>query len=166
MTAEATLRSRVAAAVAAPFGGIEVESDGEWITGLRFVAQPRPIEPVHELAERAARQLATYLADPRVEFDLPLKIRGTEFQRQVWGAIASIPCGSTRSYGAIAIELDAPARAVGQACGDNRLPVVIPCHRVIGATGIGGFAHSRDGFELAVKRWLLEHEDALRGSLL
>ena len=61
---------------------------------------------------------------------------------------------------------DVPARAVGQACGDNRLPLVIPCHRVIGASGLGGFAHRSGGFELTVKRWLLEHEGALRGPLL
>ncbi len=63
-------------------------------------------------------------------------------------------------------ELQIPARAIGQACGDNRLPVVIPCHRVIGADSLGGFAHSKGGFELTVKRWLLEHENALRGPLL
>jgi len=162
----AALQSRVAAAVAAPFGAIEVESDGESITGLRFVPRVRAIDPAHELAARAATQLAAYLADPRSGFDLPLTVRGTVFQRQVWQAIAEIPCGSTRSYGAIASELQIPARAVGQACGDNRLPVVIPCHRVIGADSLGGFAHSKGGFELTVKRWLLEHENALRGPLL
>lgn len=159
-------RTAIAATVAAPFGGIEVESDGEWITGLRFVQRPQRVEPAHELAERAALQLESYLTDPQTVFDLPLKIRGTAFQRQVWRAIAAIGCGTTRSYGDIAAELDSPARAVGQACGDNRLPVVIPCHRVIGTSGIGGFAHSRSGFELSVKRWLLEHENALRGPLL
>jgi len=166
MSADAALQSRVAAAVAAPFGGIEIESDGESITGLRFVPQVRAIEPAHELAARAAMQLAAYLADPHAIFDLPLKVRGTQFQRQVWQAIAEIPCGATRSYGEIASELQIPARAIGQACGDNRLPVVIPCHRVIGADSLGGFAHSKGGFELTVKRWLLEHENALRGPLL
>lgn len=124
------------------------------------------IEPAGALGARAVSQLQTYLENPQVVFDLPLRIAGTEFQRQVWEAIAAIRCGTTRRYGEIATELDAPAQAIGQACGDNRLPVVIPCHRVIGAGGIGGFAHSRNGFELSVKRWLLEHENALRGSLL
>jgi len=166
VTVAVAARTAVAAAVTAPFGGIEIESDGVWITALRFVKQPRIVEPADALAVRAASQVRSYLANPRTVFDLPLKIGGTEFQRQVWDAIAAIRCGTTRSYGEIASELDAPARAVGQACGDNRLPVVIPCHRVIGASGIGGFAHSRNGFELSVKRWLLEHENALRGSLL
>lgn len=166
MTVATAGRTAVAAAVAAPFGGIEIESDGEWITALRFVRQPRIIEPTDALASRAVSQLQSYLANPQTVFDLPLKIGGTEFQRHVWSAIAAIRCGTTRRYGDIAAELDAPARSVGQACGDNRLPVVIPCHRVIGASGIGGFAHSRNGFELSVKRWLLEHENALRGPLL
>lgn len=166
MSADAALQSRVAAAVAAPFGGIEIESDGESITGLRFVQRVRAIAPAHELAARAAMRLAAYLADPHAIFDLPLKVCGTEFQRQVWQAIAEIPCGATRSYGEIASELQIPARAIGQACGDNRLPVVIPCHRVVGADSLGGFAHSKGGFELTVKRWLLEHENALRGPLL
>ena len=148
MQAGAALQIRVAAAVAAPFGGIEIESDGESITGLRFIRRARAIEPAHELAARAAVQLAAYLTDPQLRFDLPLKVRGTEFQRQVWQAIGAIPCGATRSYGDIAAELQAQARAVGQACGDNRLPVVIPCHRVVGADGIGGFAHSTGGFGL------------------
>ena len=166
MQAGTALQVRVAAAVTAPFGGIEVESDGESITGLRFVRRARAMEPAHELAARAAVQLMAYLTDPQLRFDLPLKVRGTEFQRQVWQSIAAIPCGTTRSYGDIAAELQTPARAVGQACGDNRLPVVIPCHRVIGADSLGGFAHAKDGFELTFKRWLLEHENALRGSLL
>jgi methylated-DNA-[protein]-cysteine S-methyltransferase len=166
MPVGAALQVRIAAAVAAPFGGIEIESDGESITGLRFVRRARVMEPAHELAARAAVQLTAYLTDPQLLFDLPLKVRGTEFQRHVWQSIAAIPCGATRSYGDIAAELQAPARAVGQACGDNRLPVVIPCHRVIGGDSIGGFAHAKDGFELTVKRWLLEHENALRGSLL
>jgi methylated-DNA-[protein]-cysteine S-methyltransferase len=166
VTIATTVRTAVAAAVTTPFGGIEIESDGEWITALRFVRRPRIVEPADALAARAVSQLQSYLANPQTVFDLPLKIGGTEFQRQVWSAIAAIRCGTTRRYGDIAAELDAPARAVGQACGDNSLPVVIPCHRVIGASGIGGFAHSRDDFELSVKRWLLEHENALRGPLL
>jgi methylated-DNA-[protein]-cysteine S-methyltransferase len=72
--------------------------------------------------------------------------------------MCAIPRGRTRTYGDIARELGTDARNVGQACGDNRLPIVIPCHRVVAADGIGGFSHTSEGFLIEVKRWLLLHE--------
>lgn len=114
--------------------------------------------PANALAERAARQLEAYRENPDTVFDLPLLIEGTEFQRQLWRALCEIPRGKTLTYGELARRLGAEARAIGQACGDNRLPIVIPCHRVIAANGIGGFAHSTSGYLLEAKRWLLGHE--------
>jgi methylated-DNA-[protein]-cysteine S-methyltransferase len=98
--------------------------------------------------------------DPQFRFDLPLASHGTLFQRRVWGKIAAIRAGRTRSYGELARELRSAPRAVGQACGANPLPLVVPCHRVLAAAGIGGFAHCEGGFHLSVKRWLLAHEGA------
>ena len=112
----------------------------------------------NELAARAARQLEAYKRDPNTRFDLPVVIEGTELQKAVWKAMCAIPRGKTRTYGDIAREVGADARAVGQACGDNRLPIVIPCHRVVAADGIGCFSHARSGFPLEAKRWLLAHE--------
>jgi methylated-DNA-[protein]-cysteine S-methyltransferase len=114
--------------------------------------------PRNALAERAARQLERYRDDPDTVFDLPLAIEGTPFQRSVWEAMRAIPRGRTRTYGELAAELGGEARAVGQACGDNRLPIVIPCHRVVAADGIGGFGHATGGYLLEAKRWLLMHE--------
>jgi methylated-DNA-[protein]-cysteine S-methyltransferase len=110
--------------------------------------------------DAAAAQLDAYFAGERIDFDLPLDLDGTDFQRQCWLALASIPYGQTVSYGEQARRLglgpDA-ARAVGAANGQNPLPLVLPCHRVIGAdgslTGFGGGLH--------LKRFLLEHEGAL-----
>ncbi len=116
------------------------------------------IAPRNPLAERAARQLERYRADADATFDLPLLIEGSPLQRAVWEAMCSIPRGQTRTYGDLAQQLGAEARAVGQACGDNRLPIVIPCHRVVAANGIGGFAHATEGFLIETKRWLLRHE--------
>jgi methylated-DNA-[protein]-cysteine S-methyltransferase len=110
------------------------------------------------LAERAARQLERYRENPDASFDLPLLIEGSPLQRSVWEAMCAIPRGRTRTYGELAHELGADARAIGQACGDNRLPIVIPCHRVVAADGIGGFGHSTGGYLLEAKRWLLMHE--------
>ena len=116
------------------------------------------IAPRNPLAERAARQLERYRADSGATFDLPLLIEGSPFQRAAWEAMCSIPHGQTRTYGELAQQLGAEARAIGQACGDHRLPIVIPCHRVVAANGIGGFAHATEGFLIEAKRWLLRHE--------
>ena len=118
------------------------------------------VKPRNPLAERAARQLERYREDPAARFDLPLAIEGTAFQRRLWEALCEIPCGKTLTYGELAQRLGAEARAIGQACGDNRLPIVIPCHRVVAADGIGGFAHSTHGYLIEAKQWLLAHEAA------
>ena len=129
------------------------------VTGIRYLPlDADSVAPANELAQRAVRQLERYRDDPDVKFDLPLLIEGTEFQRRLWAALCEIPRGRTLTYGELARKLGGEARAVGQACGDNRLPIVIPCHRVVAADGIGGFGHSTNGFLLEAKRWLLMHE--------
>jgi methylated-DNA-[protein]-cysteine S-methyltransferase len=132
---------------------------GDFISEVAFL--PRTVAelaPSSRVAERACRQLAKYLKDPGFRFDLPLLRKGSDFQRRVWRGIAAIPAGQTRTYGALAAELHSAARAVGQACGANPYPHVIPCHRVVAAGGLGGFAHRNAGFLIEVKRWLLLHE--------
>jgi methylated-DNA-[protein]-cysteine S-methyltransferase len=107
----------------------------------------------------AVEQLCAYFAGDLHEFELPVDPGGTEFQRQVWKALRAIPYGTTVSYGELAQRLEKPTatRAVGAANGANPIPIVIPCHRVIGANGsLTGF-----GGGLDAKRWLLEHEHAL-----
>jgi len=116
------------------------------------------VPPKTPLAGRAAKQLQDYRQNPDTTFDLPLLIEGSPLERAVWNAMCAIPRGRTRTYGELARELGADARAIGQACGENRLPIVIPCHRVVAADGIGGFAHSTGGYLLEAKRWLLMHE--------
>lgn len=131
------------------------------VVGIRYLPPSVPAQaPGSALAERAVRQLERYRDDPDTAFDLPLLVQGSEFQRRVWDAMCAIRRGRTRTYGELALELGGEARAVGQACGDNRLPIVIPCHRVVAAGGIGGFSHSTDGFLIEAKRWLLLHEIA------
>ena len=135
------------------------------VTGIRYLPLTAESKaPDNELAERAVRQLERYREDADAKFDLPLFIEGTAFQRSVWEAMCAIPRGRTLTYGELARKLggegvDVP-RAVGQACGDNRLPIVIPCHRVVAADGVGGFGHSTGGYLLEAKRWLLMHESS------
>lgn len=134
--------------------------DGQ-VTDIRYLPlSAKAVSPTCELAAEAERQLKAYLQDPDTRFDLPLRVEGTSFQMRLWEALCRIPRGRTRTYGELARELgpDANPRTVGQACGDNRLPIVIPCHRVVAADGLGGFSHSTGGYLLEAKRWLLLHE--------
>jgi methylated-DNA-[protein]-cysteine S-methyltransferase len=145
--------------VAFPKMQVAVIARDQRVAEIRYLPLSAPSRaPQNALAERAARQLECYRDDPDATFDLPLLIEGTAFQRGVWEAMRAIPRGRTRTYGELARELGGEARAVGQACGDNRLPIVIPCHRVVAADGIGGFAHATDGYLIEAKRWLLLHE--------
>ena len=138
---------------------VAVTTRDDRVVEIRFLPPSAScLAPKSALAERAARQLENYRANPDAEFDLPVVIEGSPLQRGVWDAMCAIPRGKTRTYGELARELGADARAIGQACGDNRLPIVIPCHRVVAADGIGGFGHATGGYLLEAKRWLLMHE--------
>jgi len=106
-----------------------------------------------------AAPFGAYFQDPGHLIDLSTELLGTAFQRRVWRAIATIPAGSTRTYGALAADLGSSARAVGGACRANPCPLVVPCHRVVARRGLGGFAGDLDGRLLAIKRDLLAHED-------
>jgi methylated-DNA-[protein]-cysteine S-methyltransferase len=152
------------AIVAAPFGAMGIRTQEKQVREVVYL--PSHYEekaPQDAAAEQAAQQVRRYFADADFRFDLPLVDAGSDFQRRVWDAILAIPRGSVRTYGQVAKLLDSHPRAVGQACGANWFPLVIPCHRVTASGGLGGFASSDDehGFTLTVKRWLLRHEGAL-----
>lgn len=107
--------------------------------------------------DEALHQLTAYFAGRLTRFDLPLQVDGSDFQRAVCDAMLAIPFGDTRTYGDLAADLYASAQAVGNACGGNPIPVIIPCHRVLGASSLGGFS-GHGGVESKV--WLLRHEGA------
>jgi methylated-DNA-[protein]-cysteine S-methyltransferase len=146
-----------------PFALLGIRTEGDMLAEITFLPRTgKPLAPQGRLAARACAQIERYLNDPQFRFDLPLVPQGTEFQRRVWAKIGAIGAGRTRSYGELARELRSAPRAVGQACGANPIPIVVPCHRVLAAGGIGGFAHHEGGFHLSIKRWLLAHEGAAR----
>ena len=146
-----------------PFALLGIRTEGDVLAEITFLPKSGgALAPRDRLAARACTQIERYLDDPQYRFDLPLASQGTAFQRRVWAKIAAIGVGCTRSYGELARELRSAPRAVGQACGANPVPLVVPCHRVLAAGGIGGFAHHEGGFHLAIKRWLLAHEGAAR----
>jgi methylated-DNA-[protein]-cysteine S-methyltransferase len=150
--------------VDSPIGRLLLAGDGESLFEVCFQAGPRPRQPhagwIADPApfRAAAAQLAEYFAGKRRRFDLPLAPRGTEFQKRVWRALTEIPYGKTVSYGELARRIEKPSasRAVGLANGANPLPIIVPCHRVIGADGsLTGF-----GGGLPIKRKLLALEAA------
>jgi methylated-DNA-[protein]-cysteine S-methyltransferase len=144
-----------------PFAVLGIRTTGDSLTDIEYL--PRGVAtfaPLNRLAEKTCRQIERYLDDPGFRFDLPFDYRGTDFQCRVWRAIAGIPSGGTLTYLDVARQLRTAPRPVGGACGANRIPLVIPCHRVVGSGGIGGFMHARRGPGIEIKRWLLKHEGA------
>lgn len=148
--------------VTSPVGQLALEADRDALTGLRWASADERTgddgsSPV--LAE-AARQLEQYFARKLTRFDLPLAARGTDFQKSVWQMMRDIPYGETATYGGMATALGSGPRAVGMACGRNPIPIIVPCHRVLGRGGKeGGFS---GGQGLPTKRRLL----ALEGVVL
>jgi methylated-DNA-[protein]-cysteine S-methyltransferase len=150
------------AIIAAPGFALGVRCAAGRLVEIEFLPAGRqPVAPADLLTRAACAQIERYLEDPDAPFDLPLAPAGSTFQRRVWAAIRAIPRGHRATYGELARQLGSAARAVGQACGANPYPIVVPCHRVVGAGELGGFAHARDGFLLDTKRWLLRHEGAI-----
>lgn len=138
---------------------VGVKTRAERVVEIRYLPpSTTTLEPGNALAAKAKAQLEAYRENPDAKLELPAVIEGSELERAVWDAMCAIPRGRTRTYGELARELGADARAIGQACGENRLPILIPCHRIVAADGLGGFAHATSGYLLEVKRWLLMHE--------
>ena len=140
-----------------PVGPLKLTSDGRAITSLEWAAAPAGSDD--PLLSEAVRQLQAYFAARLEEFDLPLAPVANQatFQQRFASALCAIPFGETRSYGDLAKTLDVSAQAIGQACGANRIPILIPCHRVLAAGGLGGYSGA-GGIETKIA--LLKHEGA------
>lgn len=144
----------ISASLETPVGALSVtERDG----ALVRLAWSAAATGRSALLDRTVAQLRAYFAGELTEFDLPLNVDGSAFQKAVCEAMRAIPFGETRTYGEIARDLGAPPQPVGNACGGNPIAVIIPCHRVLSATGLGGFS-GQGGVETKVA--LLKHEGA------
>lgn len=146
-----------------PFAVLGIVTDGAVVTGVRYLPRHTAPRPPHDrAAERACREIERYLRDPAYVFQLPYRLEGTPFQRRVWREIEKLFPVKTITYGELARRIGSAARAVGGACGSNPVPLFVPCHRVLAASGgLGGFMGGKDDFPLSVKRWLLRHEGLL-----
>ena len=163
-----------AAKLRTPFAVLGVRTDGRAVTRLTYLPRDeRAQAPADAVAAKLAEELERYLADPEFRFTVPLAPAGTPFQQRVWQTLSAIAPGQSRTYGEVARMVRSAPRAVGQACGANRIALVIPCHRVVGAMGaLGGFmgtagatrstprrdALADEGDPITIKRWLLQHE--------
>jgi methylated-DNA-[protein]-cysteine S-methyltransferase len=142
-----------------PFAALGIRTNERAVTGIDFLPVDIPPQaPESSIAVQACKELLAYVRDAAHVFDVPLELHGTPFQRKVWQAIAAIPAARPLTYGELAQHLGSSPRAVGQACGSNPIPVIIPCHRVLAKSGLGGFMHSRGTGALSIKHWLLAHE--------
>jgi len=151
---------RYAAKLSTPFAVLGLCTNGSALTSLQYLPLgERATPPTDRIAELAARELERYLDDPGYRFTVALAPAGTAFQHRVWSALSAIPRGQSRTYGEVARDIRSAPRSVGQACGANRIALIIPCHRVIAAQGgLGGFMNAEVGDPIAIKRWLLAHE--------
>lgn len=147
--------------VETPIGRLALEAEGDRLVGTWWASpgerasKANPAKPAPVLRE-AARQVDRYFRRKLKRFDLPIEMRGTEHQKRVWSMMREIPFGGIATYGGIAAAINSAPRAVGTACGRNPLPVIVPCHRVLGSGGtIGGYSGGRG---LATKRDLLALE--------
>lgn len=155
--AQAQVPAQACYAYESPIGPLTLRADEDALTGLDFGPPPTgaSLRP-NAITDRAAEELRQYFAGERTDFTVPLRPKGTDFQQKVWAALRTVPYGATRTYGQIAAQIGQPtaSRAVGMANNRNPIAILIPCHRVVGASGeLVGYAGGLD-----VKRLLLELE--------
>lgn len=155
--------------ITAPFGGVRITThDNQLLVELKALPASIQVLPKHHdvvlerasshpLVSLAAQQVMQYLQQGATEFTVPVQQLGTAFQQKVWQVISAIPYGQTLTYTELARQIGSGPRAVANACGANRLPLLIPCHRVVAKNGLGGFMQGTHNGGL-IKQWLLQHE--------
>lgn len=153
------VRTDYDAVIAAPFGRLGLRLTDGHLSEIDFLSSNASlVRPRSAAARTVVRALVAYLKQPKRSLRVPLVLDGTAFQRRVWRALLRIPPGQVRQYGELAAVLKSSPRAVGNACRANPIPIVVPCHRVVARTGIGGFMGREAGSAVRLKEWLLAHE--------
>lgn len=161
----ATPQATIAGIIISPLGKLGIKLNANLLlTQLVFLPDNIPIQaPLNQQAQKIMQQLTAYFLDPQRPFQLDYALTGTPFQQRVWHALTEIPAGQTLTYGELAIKLKTGPRAIGQACRTNPIPVIIPCHRVVAANHLGGYAGTQTGRLMQIKEWLLKHEESCFG---
>lgn len=141
-----------------PIGCLRLKLLDDLLVSVEFDCEFQQTASPSKTAIELARQLDCYFDSQEFAFCVDVKTSGTEFQQKVWRALMDIPSGSIVTYGQLAKQLNSSARAIGNACRRNPVPIIIPCHRVVAASDIGGFSGQKKGKLLNIKRYLLKHE--------
>jgi methylated-DNA-[protein]-cysteine S-methyltransferase len=142
-----------------PIGLLKLIISNSELIGIEFADDyENTVSATHPDVKKITKELRAYFKDPEHTFNVQTKLNGTQFQLSVWKAVQSIPSGKTITYGQLAKKLKTGPRAIGQACRTNPLPVIYPCHRVVGANNDGGYAGKTNGRLLNVKQYLIAHE--------
>ena len=142
-----------------PVGRLGIRLQGARVCGIEFLTARRALRPPTRAdSRRVVAALEAYFADMGKMPHLDVVFSGTDFQQRVWRALQTIPAGQVMTYGALAQRLGSSARAVGNACRHNPVPILVPCHRMVAVHGLGGFAGDTSGRLLDIKRHLLAHE--------
>lgn len=147
------------AVIDSPIGKLGIVTEDNKVQRTEFLAEVDCIAPQDDFTNNVVSQLNAYFEDSNFQFDLPLKIEGRPFQKTVWCALRKIPLGKTKTYSDLADELSSGPRAVGNACRHNPIPIIVPCHRIVAKSGLGGFAGETAGTAVNIKMWLLNHEN-------
>ena len=147
------------AVIQTPVARLGILFAGELLLSVEYLKPDQSLKkPVENHVSNLAEQIAEYFNNPVYQFKLNLKPKGTVFQQRVWQEMLRIAPGKVITYGEMADRLSTSPRAVGNACRANPIPLIIPCHRVVSASGLGGFAGARSGYFTDIKRQLLLHE--------
>ena len=147
------------ASIKTPFAHLALVLDDGDLVAIDFIsASAKEIRPETAQAKDIVRQIRDYCQRSVRKFDVKLRLQGTDFQKSVWREMQKIPSGKVKTYGDLAKILNTSPRAVGNACRKNPVPLIVPCHRIVAAGGIGGYGGVTSGRVLNIKRQLLQHE--------
>lgn len=151
--------SNYTAVIQAPFGRLGILAS-HFLTKIEFLEDDVPLRVAinQPIIDQIVQELNHYFKNPNFQFTIPYQMTGTTFQKRVWNTLVYLPIGKTITYGELAKKLKTGARAIGNACRVNPLPLLIPCHRVLAKHGLGGFSGNRIGKKIDIKQWLLTHE--------
>lgn len=143
-----------------PIGPLHISTQGSYVTKIKWatLSSEECMPSSEKFTRHVSEQLHSYFWNANVNWSVPLIMAGTEFQQRVWSYLKTIPAGETQTYSEVADALNSSARAVGNACRANPFVIIIPCHRVVSKTGLGGYDGQTDGNNIRIKQWLLEHE--------
>jgi methylated-DNA-[protein]-cysteine S-methyltransferase len=147
--------------IASPLGKLGLTITNNKLAKVQFLpSNIRLFVAQNSIARQIAIKIKKYFCNPKLQFKLPIQIKGTPLQQKIWKVLQKIPCGKTITYGELAQKIGTSPRVIGNACRRNPIPIVIPCHRVVRATGFGGYCGKTSSDFLKIKKWLLVHEGA------